>query len=62
MISVTLADGRSIQLNRDLIEMLEATPDTIVQLVDGRRFLVRESVDELAARVREYDRGVRGGR
>ncbi len=62
MIAVTLADGRSIQLNRDLIEMLEATPDTVVQLVDGRRFLARESVDELAARVREYDRDVRGGR
>jgi flagellar protein FlbD len=37
-------------LNTDLIESIEATPDTVVTLVDGRKFVVAESPEEVVQR------------
>jgi flagellar protein FlbD len=51
MIKVTRLNGDEFALNNDLIERVEATPDTIVTLVDGTQHIVRESVDELIERV-----------
>lgn len=53
MITVTRLNGPSFALNPDLIERVEATPDTVITLVDGTKYVVRESVDEVIARVRE---------
>jgi flagellar protein FlbD len=54
MIVVTRFHGRSLALNCDLIECAEADPDTVVTLVDGTRFVIRESLDEVIEKVREY--------
>ena len=53
MITVTRLNGPAFALNPDLIERIEATPDTVIHLVDGTKYVVVESVDELVARVRE---------
>ena len=53
MITVTRLNGPAFALNPDLIERIETTPDTVITLVDGAKYVVRESVDELVARVRE---------
>ena len=53
MITVTRLMGPAFVLNPDLIERIEATPDTVVHLVDGTNYVVTESVDELVARIRE---------
>ena len=54
MIKLTKLNGPSFVLNSDLIERIEATPDTVVTLVDGDRYLVTESVDEVIERVRQH--------
>jgi flagellar protein FlbD len=54
MIVVTRFHGRSLALNSDLIECAEATPDTVVTLVDGTRYVIRESLDEVVDKVREF--------
>jgi len=41
-------------LNADLIERAEATPDTVLTLVDGTKFVVEESIDELIERMRMH--------
>ena len=46
-------NGPAFALNPDLIERIETTPDTVITLVDGAKYVVRESVDEFVARVRE---------
>jgi flagellar protein FlbD len=51
--SVTRFDGPAFVLNADLIERIEPTPDTVITLVDGAKYVVGESVEELAARIRE---------
>jgi flagellar protein FlbD len=47
MIIVTRLGGHRFALNADLIERAEETPDTIVTLVDGTRYVLQESLDDL---------------
>lgn len=53
MISVTRLNGPPFALNPDLIERIEATPDTVITLIDATKYVVCESVEELVARIRE---------
>ena len=53
MITVTRFNGGAFALNPDLIERVEETPDTVITLVDGAKYVVRESVEEIVTRVRE---------
>jgi len=62
MIVVTRLDNRVIVINAELIKMIEATPDTIVTLVNGDTVIVRESVQEVVRRAVDYAREVRGFR
>ena len=54
MIRVTRLNGEQFALNPDLIERVEAHPDTVAFLVDGTKYVVRESVDEVLQEIREY--------
>ncbi|HEY9842284.1 MAG TPA: flagellar FlbD family protein [Candidatus Obscuribacterales bacterium] len=57
MIKLTRLDGREFIVNAELIEMFEATPETVVTLtIDKKRMVVRESVDEVWQRIIEYKR------
>ena len=56
MIRLTRINKTPIVLNPDLIEHVENTPDTIVSLTNGQKFLVLESPEELINRVIEYRR------
>ncbi len=57
MIKLTRLDGREYIINAELIEMFEATPETVVTLtIDRKRMVVRESVDEVWQKVIEYKR------
>lgn len=56
MIEVTRLSGGSFVLNADLIESVEAVPDTGILLVNGRRFVVKESVDEIVMRIAQWKR------
>ncbi len=59
MIWATRLDGREFVINAEEIETVEATPDTVITLVSGRKQIVRESPDELVGRVLEYRRKLR---
>jgi len=54
MIIVTRLHGTSVAVNCDLIERVEASPETVVTLVDGSRYVVRESVAEIVDKVRAF--------
>ena len=60
MITVTRLDKRVVVINADLIKMIEATPDTIITLINGDTVIVRESVDDVVRRAVDYARQVRG--
>jgi flagellar protein FlbD len=54
MIIVTRLHGASVAVNCDLIERVESSPETVVTLVDGSRYVVRESVAEIVDKVRAF--------
>lgn len=56
MIRVTKLNSTEVIVNADLIEFVERTPDTLITLTTGRKFMVRESPQELLDRVLEYRR------
>jgi len=56
LIKLTRLNGNEFVVNCDLIENVEATPDTIVSLTTNQRYVVRESVDEVIERVAEFKR------
>jgi len=58
VIRVTRLNGDQFALNADLIERLEAHPDTVAFLVDGTKYVVKESVDEVLQEMREYRAGI----
>ena len=58
MIRVTRLNGERFALNPDLIERVEAHPDTVAFLVDGTKYVVKESVDEVLQEIREFRAGI----
>ena len=45
MITLTRLSGSVFALNADLIERIDATPDTVVTLVDGKKYVVTETLE-----------------
>ncbi|HEY8490794.1 MAG TPA: flagellar FlbD family protein [Dehalococcoidia bacterium] len=58
MIQLTRLDGSEFYLNSDLIEVIESTPDTHIALLNGHRYLVRESSQEVVRRVLAFRRAI----
>lgn len=59
MIKVTrLKCNDDFVLNAELIETIEETPDTVVTLINGKKLIVEESMDELVRRVMDYRRAL----
>jgi flagellar protein FlbD len=58
VIELTRFNGERFVLNADLIEMVEATPDTVIRLLNGKKLLVKESVEQVVLLALEYARRV----
>jgi flagellar protein FlbD len=58
VIRVTRLNGERFALNPDLIERVEGHPDTVAFLVDGTKYVVKETVDEVLQEIREYRAGI----
>jgi flagellar protein FlbD len=58
MIKLTRLSREPLVLNADLIEYMEATPDTVITLTTGQKLRVNETADEVIARVIEFRRAV----
>lgn len=56
MITVTRLNDKVFTINSDLIEMMEETPDTVITLTGGTKFVVSESITVLIERIVEFRR------
>jgi flagellar protein FlbD len=54
MIELTRLNGVPIVLNSDLIKTAEASPDTMLTLINGEKLIVRENCAEVTERVLAY--------
>jgi flagellar protein FlbD len=60
MIALRRLNNQPIMVNPDLIESLEATPDTVVTLTNGNKLLVRDTMDEIQDKIVEFKRRIHG--
>jgi len=60
MVRLTRLNRLPLVLNSDLIEHIEQTPDTVITLTTGQILRVRETADEIVARIVEFRRAIHG--
>ncbi len=58
MIRLTRINRQPIVLNSDLLEHLEATPDTVITMTSGQKMVVLESTEEVIKRIIEFRRAL----
>ena len=58
MIHVTGFDTKEFILNADQIEKIEEVPESIITLINGKKYIVLESNEEIIKRVEEYKRRI----
>lgn len=61
MIQLTRLNHVPLIVNADLIEHVEVTPDTVVALTTGQKFLVLESAEDVVERVIQYRKAIIAG-
>jgi flagellar protein FlbD len=54
MIDLTGMNNISFTLNADQIEKIEEVPETVITLVNGKKYIVLESIDEVKDAVLRY--------
>ncbi|RNE66818.1 flagellar FlbD family protein [Cryobacterium tepidiphilum] len=54
MIVVTRLNDSRFAINPDLIERIHSNPDTTLVMVDGAKYIVTESMDEVVERIAAY--------
>ncbi len=58
MIQITRLNHTRVVLNAELIEHIETTPDTVISLTTGQKFMVLESSEEIIRRVISFRRAI----
>ena len=58
MIRLTRINHVPLVLNSDLIEHVEITPDTVIAMTSGQKFMVLETADEVIERVIDFRRTI----
>lgn len=54
MIKVTRLNSSELVVNCDMIEFVEAIPETMISLITGKKIMISENVDEIINRVAEF--------
>lgn len=58
MIEVTRLNGVRFSVNCDLIETVEETPDTVITLTNGKKFVVSENMERIKSLVIDFKRQI----
>lgn len=58
MISLTQLNGNSFTLNAIYIEQIQSFPDTTITLTTGKKFVVKESEEEVVQLISEFYRNI----
>jgi len=56
MIKLTGFNNTEFYLNCELIEKIEVTPDTVITTVNGKKFVVKESPEDIIKKIIEFKR------
>lgn len=58
MIELTRINGTKLMLNPDIIETMEETPDTVITLNNGHKYIVSESAKQVCQYIISFKREI----
>lgn len=58
MINLTKLNGDQFVLNAELIKTVEETPDTVITITTGNKFIVKEKAEEVVNKTLEYKKKI----
>ena len=58
MVILTKLNDQTFTVNSDLIETLEQTPDTVIVMTTGNKYVVKESPEEIIDKIIEFKRKI----
>lgn len=58
MIALRRLNGSEVMINAELIETVESTPDTVISLSTGNRYVVKEPMKVVLEKILEYRRSI----
>ena len=58
MIALRRLNGSEVMINAELIETVESTPDTVISLSTGNRYVVKEPIQLVLEKILEYRRSI----
>lgn len=59
MIKLTRLNGTVILINENFIELAEETPDTVITMENGHRYLVQEKLDDIMTMIKGFQKETR---
>lgn len=54
MVALTRLNGQQFVLNSDQIESIESTPDTHITMMNGKRYMVQNSIEDVVRKAVKY--------
>ena len=60
MITLHKLNGTEFVVNANLIEVIDITPDTVITLINSRKYMVKESADQVIRLTVEYKKEIYG--
>lgn len=61
MIELHGLNGSKFYLNEDKIEKIEEVPETVITLINDRKYLVKESISEIKKMIVNFKRNIYRG-
>lgn len=61
MIKLTGFNKKEFTLNAEVIEKIEIMPETLITLINGKKYIVIESTDEVIEKVLNYKKRIFSG-
>ncbi len=58
MIKVSKLNNQQFTINSDLIETIEETPDTVITMTTGNKYVVIEKQDEIIKSIIDYKQAI----
>ncbi|MHB9093041.1 MAG: flagellar FlbD family protein [Eubacteriales bacterium] len=58
MIRVTRMNGLEFVVNAELIEFVESTPDTVLTLTTGKKFVLKDSLQDVVDKIIAYRKDI----
>ncbi|CAM2806073.1 flagellar FlbD family protein [Hathewaya histolytica] len=61
MIELHGLNNKKFYLNEDNIEKMEEVPQTVITLINDKRYLVKESINEILKKIKDFKKNIYTG-